>query len=77
MSLSRKKRTLRVFARIRIDKLTPIQMPHIDLPELQKGRKAFTKEEWMELMLRSAGYEPESLTVREKWLMLTRMIDKV
>jgi endopeptidase La len=52
-------------------------MPHIDLPEVQQGRKAFTKEEWMELMLRSAGYEPESLTVREQWLLLTRMIDKV
>lgn len=64
-------------APIRIDKLTPIQMPHIDLPELQKGRKAFTKEEWMELMLRSAGYEPESLTVREQWLLLTRMIPLV
>lgn len=49
-------------APIRIDKLTPIQMPHIDLPELQQGRKAFTKEEWMELMLRSAGYEQESGT---------------
>lgn len=55
----------------------PIQMPHIDLPELQQGRKAFTKEEWMELMLRSAGYEPESLTVREQWLLLTRMIPLV
>lgn len=64
-------------APIRIDKLTPIQMPHIDLPELQQGRKAFTKEEWMELMLRSAGYEPESLTVREQWLLLTRMIPLV
>lgn len=64
-------------APIRIDKLTPIQMPHIDLPELQQGRKAFTKEEWMELMLRSAGYEPESLTMREQWLLLTRMIPLV
>ena len=28
-------------------------------------------------MLRSAGYEPESLTVREQWLLLTRMIPLV
>ena len=30
---------------IRITKLTPIQMPHIDIEELKQGRQAFTKEE--------------------------------
>ena len=30
---------------ISIRKLTPIQMPHIDIDELKQGRKAFTKDE--------------------------------
>lgn len=59
---------------ISIRKLTPIQMPHIDIEELKKGRGAFTKEEWMDVMLRSIGMEPDSLNDREKWLLLTRMI---
>ena len=59
---------------ISIRKLTPIQMPHIDIKELKEGRKAFTKDEWMNLMLRSTGMEPDELSYREKWLLLTRMI---
>ena len=37
---------------IRIRKLTPIQMPHVDMDEVKNGRKAFTKEEWMDILLR-------------------------
>lgn len=62
---------------ISIRKLTPIQMPHIDIEELKTGRGAFTKEEWMDVMLRSIGMEPDSLNDREKWLLLTRMIPLV
>lgn len=62
---------------ISIRKLTPIQMPHIDIEELKTGRGAFTKEEWMDVMLRSIGMEPVSLNDREKWLLLTRMIPLV
>ena len=36
---------------IRIRKLTPIQMPHIDMDDLKDGRKAFTKEEWIDVLL--------------------------
>lgn len=62
---------------ISIRKLTPIQMPHIDIEELKTGRGVFTKEEWMDVMLRSIGMEPDSLNDREKWLLLTRMIPLV
>lgn len=62
---------------IRIRKLTPIQMPHVDLGELKAGRKAFTQEEWMDVLLRSIGMEPDMLDNREKWLLLTRMIPLV
>ena len=62
---------------ISIRKLTPIQMPHVDIEELKQGRKAFTKEEWMDVMLRSIGMEPDTLTEREKWLIITRMLPLV
>lgn len=62
---------------IRITKLTPIQMPHIDIAELKQGRKAFTKEEWMNILLRSIGMEPDELSYREKWLLLARMLPLV
>lgn len=62
---------------ISIHKLTPIQMPHIDIEELKSGRDAFTKEEWVAVMLRSIGMEPDTLTEREKWLLLARMIPLV
>ena len=62
---------------ISIRKLTPIQMPHVDIEELKQGRKAFTEDEWMDVMLRSIGMEPDTLTKREKWLIITRMLPLV
>lgn len=62
---------------IRIRKLTPIQMPHVDIKELKLGRKAFTKEEWICVLLRSIGMEPDKLTYREKWLLLARILPLV
>lgn len=62
---------------IHICKLTPIQMPHVDIDELKNGRKAFTKEEWIDILLRSIGMEPDMLTEREKWLLLARMLPLV
>ena len=62
---------------IQIMKLTPIQMPHVDIDELKRGRKAFTRDEWMDIMLRSIGMEPDTLKPREKWLLLARMLPLV
>ena len=62
---------------ISIHKLTPIQMPHVDLDDLKEGRKAFTKDEWIDILLRSTGMEPDEFTYREKWLLLTRMLPLV
>ncbi len=62
---------------IRIRKLTPIQMPHVDMDEVRNGRKAFTKDEWMDILLRSTGLEPESFSERAKWLLIARMIPLV
>jgi ATP-dependent Lon protease len=62
---------------IQIRKLTPIQMPHIDINELKNGRQAFTKDEWIDVLLRSIGMEPDELSYREKWLLITRMLPLV
>ncbi|MCI5911417.1 MAG: protease Lon-related BREX system protein BrxL [Oscillospiraceae bacterium] len=59
---------------ISIIKLDPIQMPHIDINELKEGRKDFTKDEWISVILRSIGMEPDKLNYREKWLLLTRIL---
>lgn len=62
---------------ILIYKLTPIQMPHVDIEELKRGRKAFTQEEWMKILLRSIGMEPDKFNDRERWLLLARMLPLV
>lgn len=58
----------------RIGNLTPIQMPNIDMGDIVSQRKAFTTEEWMDLLLRSAGYEPSSLDLRTKLHFIERMV---
>lgn len=62
---------------ISIRKLTPIQMPHVDIVELKQGRQAFTQDEWMDVLLRSIGMEPDALSYREKWLLIIRMLPLV
>ena len=62
---------------ISIRKLSPIQMPHVDIEELKQGRKAFTEEEWIQVLLRSIGMEPDKFNDRERWLLLTRMLPLV
>ena len=62
---------------IKIAKLTPIQMPHVDIHDLKEGRKSFSKEEWMDVLLRSIGMEPNQLNEREKWLLLLRLVPLV
>ena len=62
---------------ILIHKLTPIQMPHVDIDELKKGRKIFTEEAWIEILLRSIGMEPDRFNSRERWLLLARLLPLV
>jgi len=62
---------------IQVRKLTPIQMPHIDMDEIKEARKQFTKEEWLNVLIRSTGMESDKFSNREKWLLLTRMIPLV
>ena len=60
-----------------ISSLNPIQMPNLDLDEIMEGRKNFTKEEWIDVLIRSIGMEPTNLEENVKWHMLLRMVPLV
>lgn len=57
-----------------IDKLTPIQIATFDLEEYRKVRSGFTTDEWLDLIVRSMGYEPAAMSRRLKMLFLIRLI---
>ena len=59
---------------IKIASVSPIQMPNMDLEGFIARRAGFTTDEWMDLLLRSAGYEPGALERRQKMHFLARMI---
>lgn len=54
--------------------LKPIQMPNVDMNELFAGRPAFSKNEWIDLLIRSVGLEPTTFTEDVKWHLLARMV---
>ncbi|MFA7573418.1 MAG: protease Lon-related BREX system protein BrxL, partial [Lutispora sp.] len=60
-----------------ISSLKPIQMPNMELEEILEGRKAFTKDEWIDVLLRSTGMEPTQLENRVKWHLLLRLVPLV
>src|SRR5712692_7311903 len=57
-----------------IDKLTPIQIATFDLDDYRKVRRDFTTDEWIDLIVRSMGYEPDEMSRRLKLLFLVRLI---
>ncbi|NMM63705.1 protease Lon-related BREX system protein BrxL [Clostridium sp. P21] len=57
-----------------IEQVTPIQMPNMDMDELIEGRKQFTKEEWIDILIKSIGMEPTQLKNETKWHMILRMV---
>lgn len=54
--------------------LKPIQMPSVDMDELFRGRSQFSRDEWIEVLLRSCGLEPTSLEEPARWHLLARMV---
>jgi len=57
-----------------IASLTPIQMPNMNLEEILEGRKQFSKEEWIDVLIRSSGLEPTQFEYSVKWHLLARLI---
>lgn len=62
---------------IKIRNLQPIQLPNIDLDEILINRRNFTKDEWIDILLRSCGMEPTQFDDRVKWLLIARLIPLV
>jgi len=60
-----------------IKTLTPIQMPNMDLSEIFDGRNEFTKDEWMDALIRSVGLEPTQFETDAKWHLLERLVPLV
>ena len=60
-----------------IDELTPIQMPDFNLDEIISAKKNFSKQEWVDLILRSTGMEPSYFSDRVKWHLLERLLPMI
>ena len=60
-----------------ITQLKPIQMPNLDMDTLFNGRKAFTENQWIDVLLRSTGLEPTAFEERVKWHLMARLIPLV
>ena len=57
-----------------IETIKPIQISISNLDEFKEGRKSFTKEEWMDVLLQTMGLNPDEFTFRSKLLQLTRLV---
>lgn len=57
-----------------IDDLKPIQVASFDLNEYLDGRRQFTTEEWIDLLIRTIGLEPAGMEKRLKMLFLLRLV---
>lgn len=60
-----------------VNDIKPIQMPNMDLAEIFEGRKQFSKDEWIDALIRSMGMEPSHLDTRQKWHFLERAVPLV
>ena len=62
-----------------IEQLQPIQIASADLDEYIDGRRHFTRDEWIDVLFRSIGYEPghADFTFRRKLLYLLRLVPLV
>jgi ATP-dependent Lon protease len=60
-----------------VQDLRPIQLSRFDFDRYMEGRKQFTTDEWMDIVLRSVGLEPSKLTRRLKLHFIARLLPLV
>ncbi len=60
-----------------ITDIQPIQIAGFNFAEFTAGRQRFTRDQWADLLLRSAGLEPDGMAPRLKLLSLVRLIPLV
>lgn len=56
-----------------IEDLRPIQLSRFDFEAYGEGRLAFTRDEWLDIILRSVGLEPTKLSKRLKFHYIARL----
>lgn len=56
-----------------IEDLRPIQLSRFDFERYTEGRAAFTRDEWVEAVLRSVGLEPSKLSKRVQMHFIARL----
>ena len=56
-----------------VEDVRPIQLSKFDFGGYCEGRAAFTRDEWMDVVLRSVGLEPTRLTKRLKFHFIARL----
>jgi len=57
-----------------VDDLRPIQLSRFDFSEYCEGRKQFSRDEWLDVILRSVGLEPSKMkTMRLKYHYIARL----
>ena len=56
-----------------IDELRPIQLSRFDFQRYAEGRREFSRDEWIDVVLRSVGLEPSKLTTRLKFHYIARL----
>jgi ATP-dependent Lon protease len=56
-----------------IEELRPIQLSRFDFARYAEGRNAFTRDEWLDVIMRSVGLEPTKLDLRVKLHFIARL----
>jgi ATP-dependent Lon protease len=56
-----------------IEDLRPIQLSRFDFERYAEGRNAFTRNEWLDVIMRSVGLEPSKLSQRIKMHFIARL----
>ena len=56
-----------------IEEMRPVQLSRFDFEGYVDGRQAFTRDEWLDVILRSVGLEPSRLTQRQKLHTVVRL----
>lgn len=56
-----------------VEDLRPIQLSRFDFEGYAEGRRAFSRDEWLDAVLRSVGLEPAKLSLRVKFHLMARL----
>jgi len=60
-----------------LESIKPIQIAKVDYDHYREVRRAFTTDEWIDLLMQSIGFKPDAFGRRSKLLQLLRLIPYV